>query len=130
MAALAGSYGAVPQAANAASGARLQDARNRRRVAVGSKLAFQSEPVSIAPSTIDGGSDMIERGLRFGLLAVAVLSAVLGAGYYLQLPWAVQTWPWPETRLSNIFIASILAAVAGAMLWVGASGRLAGAAGG
>lgn len=73
---------------------------------------------------------MIERGLRFGLLAVAVLSAVLGAGYYLQQPWAVQTWPWPETRLSNIFIASILAAVAGAMLWVGASGRLAGAAGG
>lgn len=73
---------------------------------------------------------MIERGLRWGLLAVAIVSAVLGTGYYLQLPWAAQTWPWPETRLSNIFIASILGAVAGAMLWVGISGRVAGAAGG
>lgn len=72
----------------------------------------------------------MERGLRGGLLVVALLSAALGAGYYLQLPWAVQTWPWAETRLSNIFIASILGAVAGAMLWVAVSGRLAGAAGG
>jgi hypothetical protein len=73
---------------------------------------------------------MMERGLRFGLLGVGILSAILATGYFMQMPWAAQTWPWPETRLSNIFVSSILAAVAGAMLWVGLSGRLAGAAGG
>ncbi len=72
----------------------------------------------------------MERSLRLGLISAGVLSAILSTGYFLQMPWAVQTWPWPETRLSNIFIASILAAVAGAMLWVGLSGRVAGAAGG
>ena len=73
---------------------------------------------------------MMERSLRLGLLAAAVLSALLATGYFLQLPWALQTWPWPEGRLSNIFIASVFGAVAGAMFWVGVSGRLAGAAGG
>src|SRR5438552_2347466 len=72
----------------------------------------------------------MEHGLRFGLLAGGVLSAILATGYCLQIPWAVQTWPWPETRLSNIFISSILATMAGAMLWIGLSGRLAGAAAG
>ena len=73
---------------------------------------------------------MIERSLRLGLLAAALLSVILATSYALQLPWALQTWPWPEKRLSNIFIASVFGAMAGAMLWVGASGRLAGAAGG
>ena len=76
------------------------------------------------------GSNVMERGLRFCLLAVGVLSAILAMGYYLQMPWAAQTWPWPETRLSNVFVSSILGAVAAAMLWVGLSGRIAGAAGG
>ena len=73
---------------------------------------------------------MPKQALRYGLLVVGVLSGLLAGGYFLQLPWALGTWPWPEGRLSNIFVSSILAAVAAAMLWAGISGRLAGAAGG
>lgn len=68
--------------------------------------------------------------LRGGLLVMGLLAAVLGIGYYLQQPWALQTWPWSEGRLSYIFVSSILAAVAATMLWVGLAGRLAAAAGG
>lgn len=73
---------------------------------------------------------MTDRLLRLGLLLAGALSVVLSAGYFLQAPWAVNTWPWLDGRLSNIFVSSILAAVAVSMLWIGLSGRLAGAAGG
>lgn len=73
---------------------------------------------------------MLERSLRLGLLAAALLSILLALGYALQLPWAVQTWPWPEKRMSHIFIASVFGAMGAAMAWVALSGRLAAAAGG
>jgi hypothetical protein len=72
----------------------------------------------------------VEQGVRRALLLTGVLAGLLAAGYFVQAPWAVDTFPWRETRLSNIFVASILAAVAGAMLWVSLAGRVAGAAGG
>jgi hypothetical protein len=73
---------------------------------------------------------MTDRVLRLGLLTTGTLAAVLAAGYFMQAPWALATWPWQDGRLSNIFVSSILAAVAVSMLWVGAFNRLAGAAGG
>jgi hypothetical protein len=68
--------------------------------------------------------------MRYLLLVLGLLAAVLAVGYFLQLPWALATWPWPDGRLSNIFVSSVLAAVAAAMLWIGASAHFAGAAGG
>jgi hypothetical protein len=59
--------------------------------------------------------------MRALLVAGGILLLVLAAGYFTQAPWAVQTWPWPDGRLSYIFIASIQAAIAAAMLWIGVS---------
>ena len=73
---------------------------------------------------------MTDRLLRVGLLLAGGLSLALALGYFTQAPWAVNTWPWQDGRLSNIFVSSILAAVAVSMLWVGLSARVAGAAGG
>lgn len=56
--------------------------------------------------------------LVLGGLAVLVLAA----GYFFQMPWAIGTWLWPDGRLSYIFVASIQAAIAAAMLWIGLSG--------
>lgn len=69
-------------------------------------------------------------GLRAAFLAAALAAAVLAAGYFLQQPWALATWPWSDGRLSNIFVASILAAIAVPLAWIGLSGRIAGATGG
>lgn len=68
--------------------------------------------------------------MRYGLLSIGALSGVLALAYFLQWHWALAAWPWQESPLSYVFVSSILAAAAGAMLWVGLSGGLAGAAGG
>jgi hypothetical protein len=74
-----------------------------------------------------GGDDDTRRETQVIAAARAVLVGggalllVLAAGYFTQAPWAVQTWPWPDGRLSYIFIASIQAAIAAAMLWIGLS---------
>lgn len=57
--------------------------------------------------------------VRAALCAGGIPSLILAAGYTLQLPWAVGTWPWPDGRLSYLFIASILAAIGVAVLWIG-----------
>lgn len=68
--------------------------------------------------------------VRGMFVASGIGLAVLAAGYFQQAAWAVGTWPWPDGRLSNVFVSSMMAAVAAAMLWLGVSGRLGGAAGG
>jgi predicted membrane channel-forming protein YqfA (hemolysin III family) len=59
-----------------------------------------------------------------------VAASVLAWGYFRQEAWALSTWPWTDGRLSNIFVASILAAVALPLAWVAWRGRLGSAAGG
>jgi len=45
---------------------------------------------------------------------VAALFTLLTAALLTGAPWAVDSWPWPEPRITFIFLASITAAVAGA----------------
>jgi hypothetical protein len=64
------------------------------------------------------------------LLAVGVVQLCLSAAFFLQLPFAVRLWPFPDTTpMSFIFISSIFAAAGAATLWASASenyGALAG----
>ncbi len=53
-----------------------------------------------------------------GLLILA-----LAAGFIFQIPLATAIWPWPDGRLSYLFIGSILAAVSAAALWIGWTGE-------
>lgn len=55
---------------------------------------------------------------------MGLASLVVSAGFYLQWSWATDLWPWPDSRLSYIFLASILAAVALPVIWIGLSGEL------
>lgn len=71
-----------------------------------------------------------ERAVRSLLIAAGALAAAMAVGYFFQMQWALDSWPWVDGRLSNIFISSVLGAVAAAMLWVGISGRLAAATAG
>lgn len=51
-----------------------------------------------------------------GILAFAI-------GFIFQFPLVTSLWPWPDGRLSYLFIGSILAAVSVAALWVGWTGE-------
>ena len=56
--------------------------------------------------------------LRIAGFVTAILLLVLTLGFVFQLPWAVNLWPWPDSRLSYLFIGSILAAVTVAVGWI------------
>jgi hypothetical protein len=48
-----------------------------------------------------------------------VLLLVLAAGYVVRASWATALWPWPDSRLSYIFIGAIVSAIAAALIWIG-----------
>jgi hypothetical protein len=54
----------------------------------------------------------------------------MAVGFFFQANWAVGIWPWETSRLSNIFISSILAAAGIPVLWIALSGELAATAAG
>jgi hypothetical protein len=58
---------------------------------------------------------------RYILIAFGVLNLVMAVGFFWQLPWATALWPWPDSRLSYIFLASIAAAIGAPTLWLALS---------
>jgi hypothetical protein len=56
--------------------------------------------------------------LRASYILVAGLLCVLGLGLLTGQRWATGVWPLPAGRLSYVFLASVLAAVAAPMVWV------------
>ena len=68
--------------------------------------------------------------MRILLVVAAMLSLVLGLGFYAQLSWAVKLWPWPDSYLSYVFLSSYATAIGAAVLWVALSGSLGAAKGG
>ena len=64
------------------------------------------------------------------LIIVGLFLLLLCAGFLLDSPTALSLWPWPDGRLSYVFVASILAAIGAPVLWMGLSGELAAMRGG
>jgi hypothetical protein len=53
-----------------------------------------------------------------------LLTLVFAFGFIFQIPFALRLWPWPDGRLSYLFIGSIFAAISAAALWIGWTGDL------
>ena len=72
------------------------------------------------------------KAVRYTLFLVCAVQVVLAIAFFLQLPLAVNVWPFPGTTpLTYIFVSSILAAAAASTFWATASrnyGALAGIA--
>lgn len=60
----------------------------------------------------------MSKSLRIALLTGGLLSLALAAGFFLQAPWATGIWPVPSSRLSNIFVSSILASIGAPIIWI------------
>lgn len=65
----------------------------------------------------------MRRGFRMALAAGGGLAMLFALGFLLQAPWATGFWPAQSGRLSNIFVASILAAIGAPVLWIAATGE-------
>jgi hypothetical protein len=61
---------------------------------------------------------LMNNNLRIAGFITGILLLVLTLGFVFQLPWVVNLWPWPESRLSYLFLGSILAAVTIAVGWI------------
>src|SRR5687768_9068479 len=67
----------------------------------------------------------MNRFTRTILVIGGVLLLVLAAGFALPgFTWAREMWLWGDSPLSYYFIASMQAAIAAAMLWIGLAGEL------
>jgi hypothetical protein len=62
--------------------------------------------------------------IRYLTLFGGVVILALAVGFVFQIRIAISLWPWPDGRLSYLFIGSILAAVSAAALWIGWTGEL------
>jgi len=73
----------------------------------------------------------MHRYFRYLLVVLGATGLLGAAAFFMQAPWIAGLWPWPAYgRLSNIFVASILAAAAAPVMWIGLSGELAAITGG
>jgi len=61
--------------------------------------------------------------LRYALFVGGALILLMSLGFIFRSPIATAVWPWPDSRLSYLFIGSILAAVSAAMLWISWKGE-------
>jgi len=61
--------------------------------------------------------------VRFAIVTGGILVLAASLGFVFQTPVVTMTWPWPDGRLSYLFIASIFAAVSVAMIWIGWTGE-------
>jgi hypothetical protein len=66
----------------------------------------------------------MNRYVRYALVIAGSLALIPMVGFFFQQTWATNLLPWTGSRLSNIFIASIFAASAIPVIWIGASGEL------
>jgi hypothetical protein len=57
-------------------------------------------------------STTVNRAILFALVAASVANAILAIAFIAQADWAADLWPFATSRLTNIFIGSILAAIA------------------
>jgi hypothetical protein len=57
---------------------------------------------------------------QLAMAATAIVPAVLAIGFIGQLDWARDLWPFEISRLTSLFLGSILAAIAVPILWIAA----------
>lgn len=68
----------------------------------------------------------MHNGVRTVLVVGGLLTLVLAFVFFNKMPMAANFWSWDnEGRLSFIFMASMQAAIAVAMIWIGLSGEMA-----
>jgi hypothetical protein len=73
-------------------------------------------PFTLALSVIQ--ENPLLKAARYGLYFIAIVQVILAIAFFLQLPFAVNLWPFEGTTpLTFIFISSIFAAAAAPTLW-------------
>ena len=62
---------------------------------------------------------------RTVLLVIGLGTLLLAVGFRMHVGWVLQFWPVPSGPLSDIFVASIFAAIGGPLIWIAATNETA-----
>jgi len=62
--------------------------------------------------------------IRYIILSGGLVILVIALGFIFKIPLTTALWPWPDGRLSYLFVGSILMAVSAAAIWIGWTGEL------
>jgi hypothetical protein len=57
------------------------------------------------------------------MVIAGIVLLIFAVGFAFNMDWAIVTWPWPDGPFSHLFEGSILAAIAVALIWIGALGE-------
>lgn len=68
---------------------------------------------------MDTVESTVRRWMSWMFLGMGSALSILAYGLAWQKSWATALWPWDDQRMTYIFLASILMAVAVPMIWVG-----------
>ncbi len=68
--------------------------------------------------------------IQISLVLLSLVLLFVGFGFLMRANWAASLWPWPDGRLSYLFIASIILAEGATMAWTAATVKLHAARGG
>jgi hypothetical protein len=60
----------------------------------------------------------MNKTIQIAMFVMGLLALVFAAGIFLEQSWALALWPWPTSRLSNIFVSSIFAAIGAPIIWI------------
>jgi hypothetical protein len=66
-----------------------------------------------------------EMMIRVATGVAGIFFVVLTVAFYTRAGWATALWPWPDARMSYVFLASIAAAIAAPAIWIAVTGELA-----
>jgi hypothetical protein len=89
----------------------------------GAETAGESSRGAIVVNGLETKEWAMRGYIRSGLIISAVVFLILTAGFFFRFSWATRLWPWVDSRLSFIFVASILAAMSIPILWIGVTGE-------
>lgn len=70
------------------------------------------------------------RNVQYALIISGLGFLILSAGFFFRWSWAIDLWPWTDSRLSHIFVSSILAAIGAPLIWLGCTGEIGASAAG
>lgn len=76
---------------------------------------------SLFPRT---GTEARRDRARIGCIVAGIAQVILSWGLYTRADWATRVWPWPDVKMSFIFLAAIGLAIGVPLLWIGLTGEI------
>jgi hypothetical protein len=81
-------------------------------------------PSAVSDASARSFDVLARRWARPAALVLGIVVAIVSAGLAWQQEWATDLWPWPDVRMTYIFLASIGAAIVTPLIWAAVTNEI------